>query len=106
MQSSLLSSQRHPPNERPKGDAWVDQVADEVTAVLNEHGLELELCVFFDPIAEYLHAVGYDGSAARYFRSLGSDRALSDSQAPRGNPMSENIQNPAPSPTTNEEASP
>ena len=98
---------RTTPNERHSegGDAWVDRVADEVQALLREHGLELELCVFFDPIAEYLHAVGYDGSAARYFRSLESDRATSDSPAPRGNPMSENIQNPAPSPATNEEAS-
>jgi hypothetical protein len=75
MQSSILTGQRHPPNEHPKGDAWVDQVADEVTAVLNEHGLELELCVFYDPLTATLHGTGYDGSPARYFRSLEADHA-------------------------------
>ena len=42
--------QRQPPNERPEGDAWVDQVADEVQALLREHGLEMELCVWYDPV--------------------------------------------------------
>jgi hypothetical protein len=81
-------------------DSWVDVVADEVGALLREHGLDLELCVWYDPICETLHAVGYDGSAARYFRSLESDGSPSGSHAPRGNPMSENINPPAQSQRT------
>ncbi len=79
---------------RGDGDAWVDRVTDQVQALLSEHGLEMELCVWSDPVAEHMHAVGFDGSAARYFRSLECDRVASDSPAPRGNPMVENIQNP------------
>ena len=33
-------------------------------------GLDLELVVFCDKVIETLHAVGYDGAPARYFRSL------------------------------------
>ncbi len=70
-------------NERhPKGDdSWVDQVADEVTAVLREHGLELELCVFYDVVTETLHATGFDGSPARYFRSLETDKSSNSAPA-------------------------
>jgi hypothetical protein len=52
----------------------VDHVADEVQALLREHGLAFGLCVFFDAVTETLHAVGYDGAAARYFRALESHR--------------------------------
>lgn len=83
MQSSNPTRARLPPNERhPEGDdSWIDRVADEVQALLREHGLEMELCVFFDSVAEHLHAVGFDGSGARYFRSLedpkgGGERAV------------------------------
>ena len=67
-------------------DAWVDLVADEVQALLREHGLEMELCVWYDPIGEHLHAVGFDGSAARYFRSLESDRAPDAEVPPSSTP--------------------
>ncbi len=96
MPKSTPTRQRHPPKERPQGDAWVDQVsgpaprarpsgtvltrstddawvdlvADEVQALLAEHGLELELVVFYDKVTEVLHAVGFSGAPARYFRSL------------------------------------
>jgi hypothetical protein len=86
---------RQPPNNRPDDDAWVDQVADEVQALLREHGLEMELCVWYDPITEQLHGVGYDGAPARFFANLPSSSAPSDSQAPRGNPMSDIINHPA-----------
>ena len=74
----------HATNERhPEGDdSWVDQVADEVQALLRVHGLEMELCVWYDPVAEYLHAVGFDGSAARYFRSLSTDRVSKEEIRP------------------------
>ena len=75
MPNSTPTRQRQPPNERRDNDAWVDQVADEVQALLRERGLDMELCVWYDPIAEHLHAVGFDGSAARYFRSLRPDGA-------------------------------
>jgi hypothetical protein len=51
-------------------DGWVDIVADEVGDLLAEEGLDLELLVFYDPLTETLHAVGYDGAPARYFRTL------------------------------------
>ena len=35
-------------------------------------GLEVELCVWYDPIGEHLHALGYDASAQRYFHALES----------------------------------
>lgn len=54
----------------PSSDAWVDAVADSTASLLSEEGLDLELIVFYDPITETLHAVGYDGAPARYFRSL------------------------------------
>ncbi len=70
-------AQRTAPTTRTStDDSWVDRVADEVQALLREHGLEMELCVWYDAITEHLHAVGFDGSAARYFRSLSSDRVL------------------------------
>ncbi len=59
-------------------DAWVDLVADEVQALLREHGLDFELLVMFDPICEQLHAVGYDGAPARFFQSLETDPASSE----------------------------
>ena len=57
------------------GDAWVDEIADEVAALLAERGLDLELLVMYDKVTEVLHAVGFSGAPARYFRSLASDRA-------------------------------
>lgn len=51
-------------------EGWVDVVADDVATLLSEEGLDLELIVFYDPLTETLHAVGYDGAPARYFRSL------------------------------------
>lgn len=48
----------------------MDVVADEAGDLLSEEGLDLELIVFYDPLTETLHAVGYDGAPARYFRSL------------------------------------
>ena len=80
---------------KPDNDLWVDQVADEVQSLLAEHGLELDLVVFYDKVTEVLHATGFDGSPARYFRSLESEGRPSGSPAPRGNPMSENINQPA-----------
>ena len=59
-------------------DAWVDLVADEVQALLREHGLDFELLIMFDPICEQLHAVGYDGAPARFFQSLETDPASSE----------------------------
>ena len=92
--SQATSRQRHPPNTPAHDDSWVDDIADQVQALLGEHGLDLELVVFYDKVTEVLHATGFDGSPARYFRSLESDRAPSDSPASRGNPMCENINNP------------
>lgn len=59
---------------REPGDAWVDRVADEVQALLRERGLDLELLVMYDKVTEVLHAVGFSGAPARYFRSLEGDR--------------------------------
>lgn len=53
-------------------DGWVDVVADETSSLLAEDGLQLELVVFYDPVTEVLHAVGYDGAPARYFRAIES----------------------------------
>ncbi len=47
----------------------------------------MELCVWYDPITEHLHAVGFDGSAARYFRSLEAHRA--PAAAAEGTPSAE-----------------
>ena len=58
------------PNGRPLDQAWVDRVADDVSEVLTAEALELELVVFYDKVTETLHAVGYDGAPARFFRSL------------------------------------
>lgn len=49
----------------------MDVVADDTGALLAQEGLQLELLVFYDPVTEVLHAVGYDGAPARYFRELG-----------------------------------
>ena len=62
------------PSGRPPDDSWVDGVADEVTELLRERGLDLELLVMHDKVTEVLHAVGISGAPARYFRSLESDR--------------------------------
>ena len=72
--------------KRSEDDSWVDRTTDRVAEVLREEGLDMELVVFFDPIAEVLHAVGYDGSAARYFRSLESDRAPDAEVPPSSTP--------------------
>lgn len=73
---------------------WVDLVADHVSEVLTVEALELELVVFYDKVTETLHAVGFDGAPARYFRSMDAATVPSESPPPRGTPM-ENIQNPA-----------
>ena len=100
MPKSTPTRERLPTNNYPHDDTWVDRVADEVQALLAEQGLEMELCVFFDPIAEVMHGVGFDGNPARFFRSLESDGRPSGSPSPRGNPMSENINQPAQSQRT------
>lgn len=56
-----------PTNPARDDDAWTDDVADRVQALLREEGLELELVVFYDSLTEVLHAVGYDGAPARFF---------------------------------------
>ncbi|MDE1819531.1 MAG: hypothetical protein KGJ23_06550 [Euryarchaeota archaeon] len=78
------SANRPAPNEHPQDDSWVDQVADEIQALLAEHGLELELVVFYDNQTEILHATGLDGSPARYFRSLESEGGTGSSGATKG----------------------
>ncbi len=70
----------------PDDDGWVDRVADRVTALLREEGLELELVVFYQPEAEMLHAVGYGGSAQRYFHAL----ERSGEPSGRGSPSAPN----------------
>ncbi|MDE1820932.1 MAG: hypothetical protein KGJ23_11235 [Euryarchaeota archaeon] len=57
-------------------DSWVDRVADEVQALLRREGLDLELVVFYDRVTEMLHAVGYDGAPARYFRCTPGEAPL------------------------------
>ena len=107
-------SRLKPDNTRPAttdrtstDDSWVDRVADQVQALLRKHGLDFELLVMFDPITEQLHAVGYDGAPRAYFAGRDAITGPSDSPAPRGNPMCENINNPtAKRHETNEEASP
>jgi hypothetical protein len=79
--------QRHAPTD-PRDDTWVDRVADEVSAVLREHRLDMEMVVFYDPVGEQLHAVGFDGNPARFFASLGSGQGsaaqcVGDPAAPR-----------------------
>lgn len=61
MPKSTPTRQRHPPKERPQGDAWVDDVTDEVQALLSEHGLELEMVAFYDPLT---HVFPYCSSDA------------------------------------------
>ncbi|MDE1882135.1 MAG: hypothetical protein KGI89_16495 [Euryarchaeota archaeon] len=63
----------YPTDRNPDDDSWVDRVADEVGDLLRQHGLDMEMVVFYDPVDEQLHAVGFDGNPARYFRSLESD---------------------------------
>ena len=86
------SRHRHPPNPahphflpngRPADDRWVDLVADRVSEVLTEERLTLELLVFYDPVAEVLHAVGYDGAPARYFQCTSGGHPAS---VPRAGP--------------------
>lgn len=48
----------------------MDVVFDDAASLLEEERLDLELLVFYDPVTETLHAVGYDGAPARYFRVL------------------------------------
>ena len=83
-------------------DGWVDVVADEVTSLLDEEGLQLELVVFYDPTTEVLHAVGYDGAPARYFRTKEDEavRSLRPSSGPAGGASSPGCPAaPAPPPT-------
>ena len=108
MPNSPSTRQRQQPNEHhsTEDDSWVDQVADEVQALLREHGLDFELLVMFDPICEQLHAVGYDGAPRAYFAGRDAITHPSESPAPRVTPM-ESIQNPAAKrPETSVEASP
>lgn len=77
----------YPTERKPEDDSWVDQVADQVQALLAEHGLELELVVFYDKLTQTLHAVGFSGAPARYFRILESNPPEGphrSSPAPRG----------------------
>ncbi len=85
MPNSTPTRQRQPPTADTHDDRWVDEVTDQVQALLSEHGLEMDLCVWYDPITEHLHAVSFDGSAARYFRSLrpDGDTAASPSEVSR-----------------------
>ena len=106
MASSLAPQrQRQPPKARSQGDdAWVDQVADQVQDLLKEQGLEMELLVFYDSVTEVLHATGFDGAPARYFRGLEAAGAPSGPSALRGTPMSHDVSNPEQtSPETNEQ---
>ena len=61
---------RSPSSGPETEDAWIDALADATGRVLEGEGLQLELLVFFDPATETLHAVGFDGAPARYFRGL------------------------------------
>lgn len=45
-----------PTNPARDNDAWTDDVADRVQAILREEGLELELVVFYDSLTEVLRA--------------------------------------------------
>lgn len=83
-------------NRTPGEDSWVDVVADGVGDLLREEGLDCELIVFYDPLTETLHAVGYDGAPARYFRGLEADGGPSVPRARRGKPMVETTAHPAP----------
>ena len=67
----------------PSDDSWVDRVADTVQDLLAEEGLEMEMCVWYDPVTEQLHAVGFDGAPARYFRCAASEQP---SPSPRSEP--------------------
>lgn len=58
------------PNARAANDAWVDQTADRVASLLSEEGLSMEMVVFYDPLTETIHAIGYDGAPSRYFGNL------------------------------------
>ena len=97
--SHATPSHARTPNERPQDDAWVDRIADEVTALLRDHGLDLELVVFYDPIGEMLHGVGFDGSPARYFRSLASDRAEAPPDEGLAGALAPESRRPVPLPT-------
>lgn len=80
MQAGVRRTARRVPSKRTEGDdSWVDRVADSVQSLLAEEGLDMEMIVWFDPVTETLHAVGFDGAPARYFRSL-------ESPAPAGAP--------------------
>jgi hypothetical protein len=68
--SDVQSSQRPETNQRAGDDSWVDPIADDVSALLRVSGLQMELLAFYDPMTRNLHAVGYDGAPARYFRGL------------------------------------
>ena len=92
------------PNKRSHqaDDTWVDQVADEVTALLKEQGLDLELLVLYDPICETLHSVGYDGAPARYMSALGEAPARPRPCVPRDEMRANSIDQPtAQRPETN-----
>lgn len=74
---------RRTPVRDPADDAWVDRIADTVQDLLAEEGLEMEMCVWYDPVTEQLHAVGFDGAPARYFRCAAGEQP---SPAPRSGP--------------------
>ena len=91
--SQTPSRQRRPPTPPTMTGGRPDR--RRALCAPSHAGLELELWVFFDPVAEYLPAVGFVGSAARNFRSLETGRASPDSPTARGNPISGHISHPA-----------
>lgn len=68
MATEAKTLSHHRATKETGDDAWVDSTADRVQAILAEEGLELELLVFYDQVTEVLHAVGFDGAPASYFR--------------------------------------
>ncbi len=71
MHASVRRATRRTPNRRTEvDDSWVDRVADTVQALLAEEGLDMEMIVWYNPVTETLHAVGFDEAPARYFRCV------------------------------------
>ncbi len=51
----------------------------------------MEMCVWYDPVTEQLHAVGFDGAPARYFRCAAGEQP---SPAPRSDPDPQSVAAP------------
>jgi hypothetical protein len=98
MSSSIRSQARLKPNRDPTDDSWVDRVADSVQELLAAEGLEMELVVWYDPLCETLHSVGFDGSPARYFRSLATESEASSTRSNPEAPAESSTAAPAPDP--------